>query len=426
MSWISEDLQHIEYGQTDIVSRYGDNDFSWQSITMPRKRIYEIRQQCSAADGNISQVFDVIRIIAEGEKENQHHVVFPHGDGLTLHVINTVDHPDYNNKNDAFFRGTKEKVMEKLQKSLKARGYDLRKNACFNNVDVIQTLHDIADHYTDSCDLSFRYTIHMILESMHNKYSDKQFLWLCNNYEVWCFHRRDVYIKDSIAYQIWFNSSRSGNGPIKAFWIKLKDIHGKAMGDIVELDYQKHLDYLYSHSFDPYKIKIVFAHTNNNCVLKYQDYIQNKPVFAQYLPFASYTLLVEDSAAFEKTMKDEEEQFLDNVEQGEVEVYVKQLDYDKLHDYGYKCDDLDLITSMEASSAFAYGLTFYALNSDSTKVQITDYDVYMRYDGDCLYGMHPDEKKQLRHMRDELLTYEEMLEELYPDGRSKEDEYLER
>ena len=45
-----------------------------------------------------------------------------------------------------------------------------------------------------------------------------------------------------------------GSENVKAYWIGLKRVEGddrKIIGDIVEMDYQKHLDYLCTHSLDP-------------------------------------------------------------------------------------------------------------------------------------------------------------------------------
>lgn len=61
----------------------------------------------------------------------------------------------------------------------------------------------------------------------------------------------------------------------------------RVMGDILEIDYQKHLDYLCTHSHDPAKVEVVFKNPNSCRTFGWQEYEQNdyhKVMFSEYQP----------------------------------------------------------------------------------------------------------------------------------------------
>ena len=58
------------------------------------------------------------------------------------------------------------------------------------------------------------------------------------------FPERNIYIATTPAHNTWTNYSEERDN-VKAFFVEVQQIRdGKIYGDIVEIDYERHLDYL--------------------------------------------------------------------------------------------------------------------------------------------------------------------------------------
>lgn len=165
--------------------------------------------------------------------------------------------------------------MSELRENLKAQGYSLRPNAIFEGVDVIATLKKIMEHNTDFYQTDFRYDVEKLREAAEDRGGYRSFFWLTRKNGTWCFPERDVYIHSTNAANTWMYYGGCRDENVKAFWIELKRMEGddqKIIGDIVEMDYQKHLDYLCTHSFAPAYVEVVFKSPNDVRTFTYQEY----------------------------------------------------------------------------------------------------------------------------------------------------------
>lgn len=135
---------------------------------------------------------------------------------------------------------------------------------------------------------------------------------------------------------------RNKSEHVKTFWIELKGIRDeKVMGDIVELDYQKHLDYLCTHSFEPSAVEIVFKNPNDVRTFSYQEYDQNfQSITQRYGTVERVAFRVAEPYELSRAVTLAHGPFWDAAEPMEVDTYVKRLEHDRLHDYGYTADDL--------------------------------------------------------------------------------------
>lgn len=248
----------MEYSEINTVTRFGPDDYSLWTLTMPRERIHQIRQETPAIEGDVRRVFDEIRT-GEEQSESICNFVFPQSKGLMLFSVDMgEDFAERNRYNGASIRGSREEIIAELRDILKGQGYSLHGNASFLNVDVLETLRKIMEHNTDYYQTDFRYDVEKLREAAGDRNAERNFFWMSRSGGTWCFAEPDVYIRNTSPHNTW-NYYGAGNKSehVKTFWIELKGMRDdKVMGNIAEMDYQKHLDYLCTHSFDPASVEV--------------------------------------------------------------------------------------------------------------------------------------------------------------------------
>lgn len=268
----------MEYNQINALSKLGANDYELWELTMPREKIHEIRQTPEAVSGDLRQIFEGVSLTDE-QPEGTFQFVLPHEDGLRLIPVDMgTEFVDRNRYNGTSVRGSREEIIAELRENLKTQGYSLRPSAAFVDVDVIATMQKIMEHNTDFYQTDFKYDMETLREAAEDRGGYRNFFWLTRKNGTWCFPERDVYIRNTYAANTWTYYGGSRDENVKAFWIDIKRVEGddkKLIGDIVEMDYQKHLDYLCTHSFDPAYAEVVFKSPNDVRTFPYQEYNEN-------------------------------------------------------------------------------------------------------------------------------------------------------
>jgi len=273
----------MEYSQINTITKYGPDDYSLWTLTLPRDQIGEIRQGTLVVEGDMRRVFEEIRSV-DYQPESVCNFVFPQSKGLRLFRFDMGEDFAYKNRhNGCSVRGSREEIMAELRDTLKGQGYHLYGNAHFQNVDVLETLQKIVEHNTDYYQTDFKYDVEKLTQAAADRNAERRFFWMSRGSGTWCFAEPDVYIRRTNAHNTW-NYYGAGNKSehVKTFWIELKGMRDeKVMGDIVEIDYQKHLDYLCTHSFEPSAVEIVFKNPNDIRTFSYQEYNENFQSIAQ-------------------------------------------------------------------------------------------------------------------------------------------------
>ncbi|WFR59141.1 hypothetical protein QA584_08655 [Anaerocolumna sp. AGMB13025] len=384
---------------------------------MPRDKIGQIRQRSPVVEGDMRRIFSEIHT-GEEQPESICNFVLPHSNGLRLFTVDMgEDFAEKNRHNGCSVRGAREQIMADLRDTLKEQGYRLYGNASFLNVDVLGTLQKIMEHNTDYYQSDFQYDVTKLQEAAADRNADRHFFWLSRGSGTWCFAEPDVYISNTSPHNTW-NYYGAGNKSehVKTFWIELKGMRDeKVMGDIVELDYQKHLDYLCTHSFEPSAVEIVFKNPNDVRTFSYQEYDQNFQSIAQrYGTVERVAFRVTDPYELSRAAIEAHGLFWDAAEPMDIDTYVKRLEHDRLHDYGYTADDLVLTGPLDAEKAIKNGLACYALYPDGSKELIPGREVYQeRHYRGALFGMTAEERSILQYFKQDcipLFTKEEMRE----------------
>ncbi|MDE7327921.1 MAG: hypothetical protein K2N63_16865 [Lachnospiraceae bacterium] len=92
--------------------------------------------------------------------------------------------------------------------------------------------------------------------------------------------------------------------------------------------------------------------------------------------------------------------FLQDAVEMEVDDYVKLIDKERLHGYGYTVDDLLLTAPLDAEKAIQHGLECFMLNQDNSKEKISDHRAYeWAVSRERLFGMPAGEKEILQYLK---------------------------
>jgi len=124
----------------------------------------------------------------------------------------------------------------------------------YENVDVIAALGAVVELNTANYKSDFKYDIDMFKAAARNPDGENnRFLWLSRPFGTYCFHERDVYIKDTAAFNYWNGSATIlgkdtpfdkviVNDRVLTYAVDIKGTeNGRIKGDIYELDYPAHI-----------------------------------------------------------------------------------------------------------------------------------------------------------------------------------------
>lgn len=391
----------MERTNTRILTKYAPDDYSIWELSMPREQMQKVRLHTPAVEGDMRKIFDELQ---EANSKSLANFALPHGEGLQLYTVDMgEDFAERNRHNGTSIRGSREEIMAELRESLKSEGYHLRPNAAFWDVDVLATMKKIMEQNTDFYQTDFQYDVSQLRDAMEDENGPRGFLWLSRKNGTWCFPERDVYINQTNAHNTWtyYGGSKSEN--VKAFYVEQKrvDDDKHIIGNIAEIDYQKHLDYLCSHSFDPVAVEVAFKSPNDFRIFSHQEYTQNWLSITQRYGTADHVeFQVQNAHELAHAAISAHELFWDATEPTNIADYVKRLEHDQLHDYGYTADDMHRISPLDAEKAIRHELCCYGLHKDGTKEVIPDRDAYQKHlFHDGLFGMTAEEKHILQYFK---------------------------
>jgi hypothetical protein len=121
----------------------------------------------------------------------------------------------------------------------------------YENVDVIAALGAVVELNTEHYKSDFRYDVERFKEAAkHPDGENNRLLWLSRHSGTWCFPERDVYIKDTEAFNCFTSYGKLLGSPefyqhvivddrVLAYAVTVKGFgNGRIKGDLYELDYR--------------------------------------------------------------------------------------------------------------------------------------------------------------------------------------------
>ena len=125
----------------------------------------------------------------------------------------------------------------------------------YESVDIVAALGTVVELNTEHYKSDFKYDVDMFKAAARNPDGENnRLLWMSRQSGTWCFPERDVYIKDTEAFNTWngyatilgdinsYMSSVIVQDRILAYAVDIKGIeNGRVKGDLYELDYRDHI-----------------------------------------------------------------------------------------------------------------------------------------------------------------------------------------
>lgn len=404
----------MEYSKINALSRVGENEYGLWTLVLPRELIHAIRQLEPMASGDWEDIFEMLPT-AGSNAEDILYFVIPHSEDLWLVPADMgkgfcADH----RFNGESMQGTQEDIIAQLRENLRQQGYYFRPNACFLNVDVLETLQKIMEHNTSYYQTDFNYDREMLMEAAKDRNAHKQFFWMSRHGGTHCFPEQSVYIEQTGQHNSWIYYGKCPSERAMAFWIELYgEREGIVKGDIIEIDYQEHLDYLCANSFAPDRVEVMFRNPNGCHTFDYQEYARNREnIVSQYGTVERTEYLVENGWQLANAAVQGRTMFQYVSVEMRVDDYVKRLDNDRLYVYGYGAGDMTLVGPLDAEKAVKQRLQCFILNRDGSKELLSGEEMLRKaISQEKLFGMTAREKEILRYFRQEpipLFTHEEM------------------
>lgn len=130
----------------------------------------------------------------------------------------------------------------------------------FENIDIIDSLEKIMKQNTQHYQSDFECDKAIISEAAASTNSqDKQLLWFSRPCGTTCSKEKNVFMQDLDAHNNWKFYGEHTNDTLLAYAIEIKkQINGKIIGNLYELDYQQHFKHVIDVSVTVGKVDIFY------------------------------------------------------------------------------------------------------------------------------------------------------------------------
>lgn len=407
--------RRMEYRQVNTVIKESENEFTLWTINMPRSNINKIHWLNPIVTGSLDEIIDEIQHDKSFLKKKIHCIITTNN---VLGLYDVEESSDYNYAQLCHGRsvsGTREKIKTLLLENLKKQGYIPRENVKLQHVDVIETMRKIREYCTGSCQDDLKYETEILREAATDIHANKNFFWLSMKYGTLIYPERDIYIKDTEAYSSWTYNGGQDCENVKAYWLKVSNRRdGSIIGDIKEIDFQEHLDFICTYAHMPTSVEIVYRYPSRIISYSFYEYNHNRQQICQNVGTIEHIkYLVKDEKELAYTIDHATWSWARN-EPMVVDSYLKRLKHDTLYDYGYTAGDMELVHPLDAKLAVEHGLSCYALfHNGSREAVSSNYIMNQHWSDGNLFGMPAEEKDLLKFLKSECalpFTENEMRE----------------
>ncbi len=196
----------------------------------------------------------------------------------------------------------------------------------FKNVDILKSLEIIMRTNTECYQSDFdcdRETLTKVAKNIDNlKSHERIFLWMSRPCGTWCFNEQYVFMKDTFQYNTWKYYGDYSKDNILAYAVEVVDLKdGQVIGNIYELDYQKHFQYVKKMALSTSKEKFIYEHGEKEHEIKL-------PVYEFTDKFLGKLLSIEPIPDDYKSLKillEKEQQNRECMKEGNIETYLRKV-----------------------------------------------------------------------------------------------------
>lgn len=141
----------------------------------------------------------------------------------------------------------------------------------YMDVDIVAALGTVLEINTELYKSDFKYDIAMFKDASADPDAEKYFVWLSRQNGTECFRERDVYLRDTSAYNSWIYYADS-KSPIRAYAVEVTGSNnGRVMGNLYELDHPTHVKQLGQDALPVQKAEARFE-DGSMLTLPYEQY----------------------------------------------------------------------------------------------------------------------------------------------------------
>lgn len=274
----------------------------------------------------------------------------------------------------------------------------------FEYINVIEALRKIMLHNTEHYQSDFEYDIARLKKAAEDSGGNRCFLWLSRGFGTWCFEERDVYIRNTHAFNTWNYYNHSSEN-VKAFAVEIEGVKDKAIvGHVFELDYRAHIEEVRKNCFNAQTVEAVFKHpdSNNGYIRRFDidEYNNNWYSIGQrYGEIETLRYQVGDERRLQDVLCKARQIRIMNTVAGNLDEYVDKMVKERFHSYGYTRDDMVFTTPGDAFDALKHKVPVYMLSKDNTKEPVISTDeisYHILHKG--IFGMAPGDKRLLEYL----------------------------
>ncbi len=274
----------------------------------------------------------------------------------------------------------------------------------FENVDIIEVLRKIMLHNTEHYQSDFEYDIKSLQEAAEDSEGSRHFLWLSRGCGTWCFEERDVYIRNTHAFNTWDYYNNSSEN-VKAFAVEIERLQNKAViGHIFELDYRAHIEDVRKNCLNAQTVEVVFKHpdSSNGYIRRFDidEYYSNWYTIGQrYGEIKTLRYQVSDEFKLQTILNRAMQVRILESAAGNLDQYFGAMVKERFHAYGYTHDDMVFATPGDAFNALERKVPVYMLTRDTSCEPVVSTDeisYHILHKG--IFGMAAEEKRLLEYL----------------------------
>lgn len=193
----------------------------------------------------------------------------------------------------------------------------------FENVDIIKSLKAIMHTNTKYYRSDFDIDIKNLTQAVKQQNSeDRRYFWLCRPAGTWCLRERDTFIKGTWEHNTFCFYAEQTRDRILVYAVELTGMEkSRVVGNIYELDYQKHYEHVRDVSVDHGDTKLIYENGERMQEAGKRITGDDDPDLGKFLSFEEQP---KDPAALCSVLQDEKH-LRDHFKCGDINAHIKML-----------------------------------------------------------------------------------------------------
>lgn len=197
----------------------------------------------------------------------------------------------------------------------------------FENIDLVDALRRIMDIHTQNYKEDFELDAGL-LHSLAGSQSpeDKHLLWMSRPNGTYLLPEREVYVEDSYENSVWEYYHEQTGDPILAYAVEITGTeNGKVKGNLIELDYDAHVDRMQKLTVPVEKVAVTFE-DDATFYLPFRSYRRKAiPLEEKHGEIVSVNYLPENAKELDMILRRERFKLGFHAKSGNIEDHIRKL-----------------------------------------------------------------------------------------------------